>query len=488
MRTIFKTKSQAQIISDVETAEHQMPRVLGSWHLTLLGIGGVIGAGIFVLTGQAAANYAGPSIALSFVISGLACAFAALCYSEFASMIPVAGSAYTYSYATLGEVFAWIIGWDLILEYLFGASTVAVGWSGYVVSFLNDCGVTLPAALCNAPFSYTPQAGLHLTGAWFNLPAVLIIAVVTALLVIGIRESANFNNVIVIIKVTVILLFIFLGMHYVKLENLTPFIPANTGVFGEYGWSGVMRGAAVVFFAYIGFDAVSTAAQEARRPQRDVPVGIMVSLVVCAVLYVAVAVVLTGLVPYKQLNVPHPIAVGIDAVGPALAWLRPWVKMGAIAGLSSVVLVLMLGQSRIFYSMSRDGLLPAAFAAIHPRFKIPWLATTITGVVSLLMAALFPIGFLGELVSIGALLAFAMVCGGIWVMRVTKPELPRPFRTPWVPLVPILGIVFTGAQMMALPRDTWIRLVLWMVLGLLIYFTYGHRHSKLQQRQAKERI
>jgi APA family basic amino acid/polyamine antiporter len=481
MKRFFRTKSHEQIMGDVEKAEHQMHRVLGPWHLTLLGIGGVIGAGIFVLTGQAAANYAGPAIALSFLFSGLACAFAGLCYSEFASMIPAAGSAYTYSYATLGEVFAWIIGWDLILEYLFGASTVAVGWSGYVVSFLKDFGVTLPSVLVNAPFSYTPQAGLQLTGAWFNLPAVLIVGVVTGLLVIGIRESANFNNGIVIVKVTVILLFIFLGMRYIKLENLTPFIPPNTGVFGEYGWSGMMRGAAVVFFAYIGFDAVSTAAQEARRPQRDVPIGILVSLAVCAVLYVAVAVVLTGLVPYKQLNVPHPMAVGIDAAGPALAWLRPLVKMGAIAGLSSVILVLMLGQSRIFYSMSRDGLLPAKFGAIHPRFKTPWLATTITGVVSLLMAAIFPIGFLGELVSIGALLAFVMVCAGVWVMRRTKPDAPRPFRTPWVPFVPLMGMLLSGAQMVALPFDTWLRLILWMALGLVIYFLYGHRHSTLHK-------
>jgi APA family basic amino acid/polyamine antiporter len=481
MKRFFRTKSHEQIMGDVEKAEHQMHRVLGPWHLTLLGIGGVIGAGIFVLTGQAAANYAGPAIALSFLFSGLACAFAGLCYSEFASMIPAAGSAYTYSYATLGEVFAWIIGWDLILEYLFGASTVAVGWSGYVVSFLKDFGVTLPSVLVNAPFSYTPQAGLQLTGAWFNLPAVLIVGVVTGLLVIGIRESANFNNGIVIVKVTVILLFIFLGMRYIKLENLTPFIPPNTGVFGEYGWSGMMRGAAVVFFAYIGFDAVSTAAQEARRPQRDVPIGILVSLAVCAVLYVAVAVVLTGLVPYKQLNVPHPMAVGIDAAGPALAWLRPLVKMGAIAVLSSVILVLMLGQSRIFYSMSRDGLLPAKFGAIHPRFKTPWLATTITGVVSLLMAAIFPIGFLGELVSIGALLAFVMVCAGVWVMRRTKPDAPRPFRTPWVPFVPLMGMLLSGAQMVALPFDTWLRLILWMALGLVIYFLYGHRHSTLHK-------
>ncbi len=285
-----------------------------------------------------------------------------------------------------------------------------------------------------------------------------------------------------VVKVTVILLFIFLGMRYVKLENLTPFSPPNTGMFGQYGWSGVMRGAAVVFFAYIGFDAVSTAAQEARRPQRDVPMGILFSLTICAVLYVAVAVVLTGLVPYKQLNVPHPMAVGIDAAGPALAWLRPLIKLGAIAGLSSVILVLMMGQARIFYSMSRDGLLPVKFGEIHARFKTPWLATTITGVVSLIMAAIFPIGFLGELVSIGALLAFVMVCAGVWVMRVTKPELPRPFRTPWVPVIPILGIVFALAQMLALPGDTWLRLVLWMAIGLTVYFTYGRRHSKLHRQ------
>lgn len=483
MKRFFETKSQAQIIREVEQAEHQMPRVLGAWHLTLLGIGAVIGAGIFVLTGQAAATYAGPSIALSFVISGLACAFAALCYSEFASMIPVAGSAYTYSYATLGEGFAWIIGWDLILEYLFGSASVAVGWSGYVVSFLGDFGITLPAVLCNAPFSYSPHEGWALTGAWINLPAVLIVAVVVALLVMGIRESANFNNTIVIIKVGVILLFVLLGLHYVNPDNLRPFIPANSGAFGEFGWSGVLRGAAVVFFAYIGFDAVSTAAQEARRPQRDVPLGILISLAVCAVLYIAVAVVLTGLVPYQQLNVPHPIAVGIDAAGPALAWLRPWIKMGAIAGLSSVILVLILGQSRIFYSMSRDGLLPALFGGIHPRFKTPWVATLITGVVAALIAALFPIGFLGELVSIGALLAFAMVCGGIWVMRLTKPDLPRPFRTPWVPLVPLMGIIFAGIQMLALPAGTWIRLLSWMALGLLIYFCYGRRHSTLHKFQ-----
>jgi APA family basic amino acid/polyamine antiporter len=349
MKHLFRTKAHTQIIYDAHSGDHQMHRTLGSWHLIFLGIGCVIGAGIFVLTGVASAKYAGPAISLSFVFSGFACAFAGLCYAEFASMIPVSGSAYTYAYATLGELFAWVIGWDLILEYMFGASSVAVGWSGYVVSFCKDFGIHIPEALCNAPLCYDPQAGLTLTGAWLNLPAVFVIVLMTTLLTIGIRESANFNNAIVIIKVTVILLFIGFGSRFISVHNWTPFLPPNTGHFGEFGWSGVLRGAAVVFFAYIGFDAVSTAAQEARNPQRDMPRGILVSLAICAVLYVAVALVLTGLVPYTQLNVADPIAVGINAAGPSLQWLRLLVKAGAIAGLSSVILVLLMGQPRIFY-------------------------------------------------------------------------------------------------------------------------------------------
>ncbi len=479
MKRFFRTKSRDHMLADLNGGEHQMHRALDAWHLTLLGIGAVIGAGIFVLTGHAAASCAGPAISLSFVLSGVACAFAGLCYAEFASMMPAAGSAYTYAYATLGELFAWIIGWDLILEYLFGASAVAVGWSGYVVSFLRDFGLALPASLAAAPFAYDPGVGLHLTGAIVNFPAIFIVALMTALLVVGIRASANVNNVIVIVKVAVILLFIGFGARFIHRANWTPFIPANTGEFGVFGWTGILRGSAVVFFAYIGFDAVSTAAQEARNPQRDMPIGILASLAVCAVLYVAVSLVLTGIVSYTALSVPDPIAVGINAAGESLRWLRPVVKAGAIAGLSSVIMVLLMGQPRIFYSMSKDGLLPPRFCAVHPRFKTPYVTTLVTGCVAMVIAGLFPIGVLGELVSIGALLAFAMVCAGVLVLRKTRPEYPRPFRTPWVPVVPILGIVLCGVQMAALPRDTWVRLLVWMAIGLVIYGTYGHRHSRL---------
>ncbi len=484
MKRLLHTKSRDHMLADLESAEHQFHRALDAWHLVLLGIGVVIGAGIFVLTGQAAAQYAGPAISLSFVLSGVACAFAGLCYAEFASMIPVAGSAYTYAYTTLGELFAWIIGWDLILEYLFGASAVAVGWSGYVVSILKDFGIHMPAALSNAPFSYDPVTGLSVTGAIVNLPAVLIIALMTTLLVIGIRASANFNNLIVVIKVAVILLFIGFGIRYIHPANWKPFLPDNTGVFGQFGWSGVLRGAAVVFFAYIGFDAVSTAAQEARNPQRDMPIGILGSLAVCAILYMAVALVLTGIVRYTELAVPDPIAVGINAAGDSLRWLRPLIKAGAVAGLSSVIMVLLMGQPRIFYSMSRDGLLPSRFAAVHPRFKTPYVTTIITGTIAAIISGLFSIGFLGEMVSIGALLAFTMVCAGVLVLRYRRPDYPRPFRTPWVPVVPVLGVVLSLGQMVALPRDTWIRLVVWMIIGLVIYGTYGFRHSRLRQRMS----
>ena len=481
MKRFFRTKSRDHMLSDMASGQ-QLKRVLGPVHLTLLGIGCVIGAGIFVLTGQAAASYAGPAISLSFVLSGIACVFAGLCYAEFASMIPVAGSAYTYAYATLGEVFAWIIGWDLILEYLFGASAVAVGWSAYVVSFLKDFGLALPASLASAPLAYDPATGLHATGGILNLPAVFIVALMIGLLVVGIRESANFNNVIVAVKVAVILLFIGYGAGFVHLANWKPFIPANTGVFGQFGWSGLLRGSAVVFFAYIGFDAVSTAAQESRNPQRDVPIGILVSLTVCAVLYVAVSLVLTGLVPYTKLGVPDPIAVGIDAAGPALQWLRPLVKAGAIAGLSSVIMVLLMGQTRIFYAMSRDGLLPPVFARVHRRFQTPYVTTLLTGAAAVVIAGLFPIGFISELVSIGALLAFTMVSAGILVLRHTRPGYPRPFRTPWVPVVPVLGVLLSLVQMAALPLGTWIRLIVWMVIGLALYGCYGHRHSGLETR------
>lgn len=460
--------------------EHSLRRTLGKSNLIMLGIGAIIGAGIFVLTGTAASHHAGPAVVISFVVAGIACAFAGLCYSEFASMIPIAGSAYTYAYATLGEFIAWIIGWDLILEYLFGASTVAVGWSGYVVSFLADFGLHIPAHLSSAPLSYDPVNHTYaLTGAFLNLPAMFIVGIMTWLLVVGIRESANFNNLIVIVKVIVILLFVIMGWQFINPANWTPFIPENTGNFGEFGWSGIVRAAGIIFFAYIGFDAVSTAAQEAKNPQKDMPWGILGSLVICTIIYILVGMTMTGLVHYPMLNDPAPIAVAVNAAGDSLNWLKPLIKVGAIAGLSSVILVMLMGQPRIFFSMSRDGLLPASFSKVHKKYKTPYIPTIVTGLVAMLVAGLFPIGLLGELVSIGTLLAFVIVCGGVLVLRYTRPEINRPFKTPLFPLVPILGILTSLGLMSFLPGDTWIRLLVWMGIGILIYFVYGKKHSRL---------
>jgi len=510
--SLFRRKSLAELMPEDE-GEGGLRRALTATNLILLGIGAIIGAGIFVLTGTAAAQYAGPAIVLSFVLAGFGCLFAGLCYAEFASMIPVAGSAYTYGYATLGELVAWIIGWDLILEYLFAASTVAVGWSGYFTAFMTELGIQLPPALTGAPFavegthtlvrsqicidpatsgvavdavSRTPVAiadcvaqGFTMTHGILNVPAMVLIAILTALLVVGIKESARFNNIVVYVKVAIVLAVIFFGFKYVNTANWQPFIPENTGEFGKYGWSGIVRGAGVIFFAYIGFDAVSTAAQEAKNPQRDLPIGILGSLAVCTVLYILMALVMTGIAHYTELNVPHPVFVAIEKAGPNLKWLTYFINIGAIAGLASVVLVMLMGQPRIFYSMSRDGLLPPLFGRVHPKYRTPHIATIVTGIVALLIAGLFPIGLLGELVSIGTLLAFVIVCGGILVLRHMQPELTRPFRTPWVPVVPILGILICGYMMYGLPLDTWLRLAIWMALGLAIYFLYGRSHSKL---------
>ena len=480
MKGLFARKPLQLIMQDTAVEKHKLKRVLGPWGLISLGIGVIIGAGIFVLSGQAAANYAGPAIVLSFILSAIGCALAGLCYAEFASMIPISGSAYTYAYATLGEFLAWIIGWDLVLEYLFGASTVAVGWSGYVVSFLKDFNINIPAVFSHAPLSYSVTGGWHTTGAILNCPAIFIVGLMTTLLVIGIRESTRVNNAIVIIKLIVIVLFVGVGVFFIKFVNWSPFLPDNTGQFGSFGWSGVVRGAGVIFFAYIGFDAVSTAAQEARNPQRDMPIGILGSLAICTIIFILMTGVLTGMMKYTNLAVPDPIAVAVNAAGPGIAWLRPFIKLGAIAGLSSVVLVLLMAQPRVFFSMARDGLLPAAFARVHPRFKTPYIPTILTGCVAVMVSGIFPINILGELVSIGTLLAFVIVCIGVLVLRYRHPEIPRVFRTPWVPFVPIAGALVTMLQMVFLPLDTWIRLFVWMAIGIVIYFFYSRKHSRLR--------
>jgi APA family basic amino acid/polyamine antiporter len=489
--SLFRRRRVADLQAEM-LADRSLKRALGPVNLTALGIGAIVGAGIFVLTGQAAAKYAGPAIVYSFMLAGVACTFAGLCYAEFSAMIPISGSAYTYGYATLGEFVAWIIGWDLILEYLFAAGTVAVGWSGYVNAFLKDLGIVIPAAFTSAPYDHHAPAdagwniwrlfteGWVSTGAVLNVPAMVVIAVITILLVVGIHESATFNNVIVAVKLAVIFLFVAVGVAYINRHNWHPFVPPNTGTWGVFGWSGVLRAAGVIFFAYIGFDSVSTAAQEAKNPQRDMPIGILCSLAICTVLYIVVSLVLTGIVPFDQLNVPHPISVAVSTLGAGLGWLRVLVNVGAIAGLSSVILVMMLGQPRIFYTMSKDGLLPPVFSRVHPRFRTPWVAQILTGLMAMVIAGLFPIGLLGELVSIGTLLAFAIVCAGVLVLRFTDPEIHRPFRTPLVWLVAPLGVLFCGWLMYGLPPDTWARLLVWMAIGLVIYFTYSRRHSKLR--------
>jgi len=473
---LFRRKSVTDLQAEA-ASDTSLKRTLGPLNLTMLGVGAIIGTGIFVLTGTVAAQNSGPAVVLSFVLAGFASMLAALCYAEFASVVPMAGSAYTYGYATLGEFFAWVIGWDLVLEYALGAVTVAIGWSGYVVSFLADLGVHIPAQLSAATGTVITMADGSTVTAIFNLPAVIIIAVVTTLLVVGIKESANVNDVIVLIKVAVVLLFIALTIRAIHPENWHPFIPPNTGVREHFGYTGVVAGAGVVFFAYIGFDAVSTAAQEAKNPQRDMPIGIIGSLVICTLLYIVVSGIATGVLPYAQLDVPDPIAKVADAAG--LGWISTFIKLGAIAGLSSVILVMLLGQSRVFYSMCKDGLLPAKFGQVHPRFRTPWIVSIVTGVAVSVPAAFLTVREAGSLVSIGTLLAFVIVAIGVMVLRVREPGLVRPFKTPWIWVVAPLSALSALYLMWYLPWHTWERLIIWFGIGLVIYAMYGYRNSKL---------
>ena len=500
---LFARKDLRAMLSETEGEQGGLKRALGPLNLVTLGIGAIIGTGIFVLTGTVAATAAGPAVVISFVIAAIASAFAGLCYAEFSALIPIAGSAYSYGYTTLGEIVAWIIGWALILEYAFGAATVAVGWSGYISSLLQNFGLYLPAQLTAAPGTrfalyqghWTAAASLtaaQLAGvsqymtAHFNLMAFLGILAVTVVLVIGVQESANVNTAIVILKVSVLLVFIGLGIDFLFLSghmaiahaNWHPFIPPNTGHFGEFGWSGILRGAGIIFFAYIGFDAVSTAAQEAKNPAKDMPVGILGSLVICTVLYIIVAGITTGLKSYTALNVAEPIAVAVDVTG--VTWGSILVKIGAIGGLSSTMLVMLLGQSRIFFTMSHDGLLWKWASKVHPKFKTPYVSSILVGAAVALLAAALPISTLAELTSIGTLFAFTIVCAGVWILRRLDPELKRPFKTPWVPFVPIMGMLVSLALMLSLHLLTWEVFLIWLALGLVVYFTYSRKHSRVQ--------
>jgi APA family basic amino acid/polyamine antiporter len=474
---LFSTKSVEQLLRDSagEGGHHgsgQLKRTLGAVQLVALGIGAIVGAGIFVLAGVAAAQHAGPGIVYSFIAAAIGCALAGFCYSEFSTMIPIAGSAYAYSYATLGELVAWVIGWALVLEYAVGAATVSVGWSGTLVSILGSFGIVLPQAFLASPWDNTP--GL------MNLPAVFIIIVISMILIKGIQESARFNSFVVAVKLIVVIAFIVLGYAYINRDNYVPFLPENTtGQFGAYGWTGVLAAAGQIFFAYIGFDAVSTAAQEAKNPKRDMPIGIVGSLAACTVIYILYALVLTGIVNYKELNVAAPYALAVDRMKD-LPWLGFWMKLGSLLGLTTVMLVMLLGQSRVFYSMSSDGLLPKLFSDVHPKFQTPWKSNLLLMVFVSVLAAFTPISKLGELTSIGTLAAFIVVCIGIIILRRTHPDLPRPFRTPLVPLVPILGVLANAALMFSLSNTTWVAFVAWMSLGLLIYFTYSRSRSVLQ--------
>ncbi len=479
---LFAKKTAEELIEEASNDGGKgLKRVLGMGGLIALGVGVIIGAGLFSVTGIVAGDHTGPAIILSFALAAVCCALAALCYAEFASMIPVAGSAYTYSYFTMGELVAWIIGWDLVLEYALAAMTVSISWSRYFCVILQDIGIHLPVEWTACPAD----------GGVFNLPATLLIVLLSLILMRGTKGSSKFNDFLVVLKIAVVLLFIGIGVKYMRADNLTPFLPANTGVFGEYGWSGVLRGAAIVFFAFLGFDAISTAAQETKNPRRNMPIGILGSLLICTVLYMAFALVMTGVVDYhayKGADSIAPAATAIAHMGemgpdgtivPAYPWLNRGIILAILMGYASVVLVTLLGQSRVFYSMSRDGLLPPLFSHLHKRFHTPARSNMLFMTVIGLLAGVVPASVAGEMTSIGTLLAFALVCLGVIVVRRTQPHAPRGFKTPWVPWIPAAGVLCCVSMMLFLPADTWIRLVMWMLIGLDVYSSYGVKHSHI---------
>ncbi|HSX38414.1 MAG TPA: amino acid permease [Chlamydiales bacterium] len=480
MKSLFKRKPLRSSVVEIEEGQHELKRHLKAIHLTAIGIGAIIGAGIFVITGQGAALYAGPAVVFSFIIAAFICTLAGLCYAELASLIPVAGGSYAYSYIALGELPAWIVGWAVCGQYLISASTVAVGWSGYFISLLKDFGIVLSEVFIKAPFSYQSDAGWQWSGALFNLPAIVLALLLGVLISIGIRAAAHFNNVMVAVKLITVILFIIIGIPYINTDNWIPFIPENTGVFGDFGFSGILRGAGIVFFAYIGFDTVSTLAQDAVHPQKDIPRGVLGSLFICTAAYIIVSLVIVGVVHYTKLNVPDPMAVALQAMGAKFFWFKFIIKMAIIAGLTTVVLVQMLGQSRMFMAMSKDGLLPQAFGKLHKKTKTPVFSSVITTLVVALIAGIFSVEVLAQLVSITSLFIFAIVCLGVLILRKTHPEFHRAFKVPLVPFVPLLGIAACIVQMCMLPLVTWFQIFGWMVLGTLIYFGYSIRHSKVR--------
>lgn len=481
-KKLFIRKPMKADFVDAEEEHHGLKRHLGWIQLLTIGIGAIIGAGIFVITGQAAANYAGPALVLSFILASIICVFAGLCYAELSSLIPVAGGSYSYAYVAMGEFAAWIIGWAVTAQYIVSASTVAVGWSGYFQSFMRDFGVVFSDHLVQPPFRFNAESHIwEATGAWLNLPAMLLVAAIGILIMVGIKAAARFNHMMVVIKLCTIALFIIVGLPHIHPENWTPFIPDNTGTFGEYGWSGILRASGLVFFAYIGFDTVSTLAQEAKNPQKDLPRGILGSLGICTIAYILTSLILTGIVSYKLLGVSDPMAVALDAMGPAFFWVSFIVKLAILAGLASVVLVQLLGQSRVFMAIGKDGLLPHAFSKIDKKTRSPIFSIAITALAAMLLSGFFSVDVLAQLVSMTTLLIFAIVCLGVWILRHTHPEFKRPFKVPFVPWVPLAGIVTCGIQMLCLPMMIWLQLILWIALGLIIYFGYSFHNSKIRK-------